>query len=475
MKALLISAGRSVIEIVREVVGSIEGLNLEVVPDVEGACVALADDVVLVLGHFPHGMTAARVARLLQAIDARKDPIPVLVLNDEGPAEPSRARRKLGVVASLTLPGDLERLGGLVNILTAAARAAGPPASSQGSDSSRIRIVGENSPFYYAQSGDIGPMMEQVRSVAPLPTTVLLTGETGTGKTHLARLIHDRSGRSDQPFVVVNCAALSAGLIESEMFGHQRGAFTGADRDRVGKFGESGRGTLLLDEIDSLPRELQAKLLHIVEARSFEPVGSNRTMPFEARLIAASNRNLEGEVAAGRFRADLYYRLNVVGFTLPPLRSRPWMIAPIAESFLAKFATRNGMSARRLSPEAMDRLQRHRWPGNVRELRNVIERAVALSTASEIRAEDLPTHLLSEEPCHSSTPEVAPATRPTENPNVRPHPGSLRGTKEEAEAARISEVLGKHRHHRQRTAAELGISRMTLYKKLHKYGFIRSA
>ena len=164
--------------------------------------------------------------------------------------------------------------------------------------------------------------MEQVRRVAALETTILLGGETGTGKTRLARLIHELSPRRDLPFLVVNCGALSTTLIESELFGHVKGAFTGADRDHIGKFAEVGRGTLLLDEIDSLPPALQAKLLRAVEERLFEPVGSNSSLPVQARLIAASNRALDQEAAANRFRSDLYYRLNVISFTLPPLRDR---------------------------------------------------------------------------------------------------------------------------------------------------------
>jgi psp operon transcriptional activator len=192
----------------------------------------------------------------------------------------------------------------------------------------------------------------------------------------MARLIHDLSPRRGQPFLVVNCGALSASLIESEMFGHIKGAFTGADRDRVGKFADAGGGTLFLDEIDSLPPSLQAKLLRAVEDKVFEAVGSNKTMEVRARLIVASNRDLANEVACDRFRGDLYYRLNVVGFTLPPLRERPEVIAGLANRFLEQFAAQCNRRLRGFSPGAMFCLESHSWPGNVRELRNVIERAV---------------------------------------------------------------------------------------------------
>jgi transcriptional regulator with PAS, ATPase and Fis domain len=233
-------------------------------------------------------------------------------------------------------------------------------------------------------------VVEQLRRVAPQETTVLLSGETGTGKTCLARLTHALSPRRAEPFLVVDCAALSPGLLESELFGHVRGAFTGADRDRPGKFAAAGAGTLLLDEVNSLPRELQSKLLRAVDERVFEPVGSNKPVPLRARLLAAANTPLDVEVRAGRFRADLYYRLNVVGLYLAPLRQRRGAIPGLAGRFLAELAGRGGGAARRLAPAALAALRRYDWPGNVRELRNVIERAVALCPGAEIRLDDLP-------------------------------------------------------------------------------------
>src|SRR5262249_42272148 len=218
-------------------------------------------------------------------------------------------------------------------------------------------------------------------------------GETGTGKTRLARLIHELSPRRDQPFLAVNCAALPASLMESEMFGHVRGAFTGADRDRSGKFAEAGSGTLLLDEIDALPLTLQAKLLRVVEERAFEPVGSNKSQAMQARLVVASNRCLEEEAAAGRFRADLYYRLDVVSFFLPPLRDPSDLIRPLVGPLVAEFAARNGRAVSGVSAEALEALEAYGWPGNIRELRNVVERGVALCPGAQVELEDLPAAL----------------------------------------------------------------------------------
>jgi DNA-binding NtrC family response regulator len=303
--------------------------------------------------------------------------------------------------------------------------------------------------------GGLDHLMAQVRRGAPLDLTVLLTGETGSGKTRLARLIHDLSPRRGEPFVAVDCSALAPGLSESELFGHARGAFTGAADDRAGKLAAAGAGTLLLDEINSLPLAVQGKLLRAVEERVFEPVGTNRLLPVRARLLAAANVPLEAEVEAGRFRADLYHRLNVLAFRLPALRERRGGIVPLAEAFLRESAARHGRAdLAGFSAGAAARLEAYPWPGNVRELRNAVERAVALCPAGAIDVEDLP------DPIRWFAPACA-GTRPL---------SPLRQWRDGLEVQRIREVLRKHNEGRSPTARELGISRVTLYKKLRKYG-----
>jgi DNA-binding NtrC family response regulator len=268
---------------------------------------------------------------------------------------------------------------------------------------------------------------------------------------------------------VANCGALAAGLIESELFGHVRGAFTGAVCARAGRLTEVGSGTLMLDDVEGLPASLQIKLLRAVEERVFEPVGSNKPQPMQARLIAASNRDLKEEAAAGRFRLDLYYRLNVVEFHLPALRQRRNVIAPLARQFLAEFAGQNGRPVHRLADCALHALEDYDWPGNVRELRNVIERAVALCPGQEVRRHDLPDYL------HQNRSATAFARHRcklgSESSVSR---GRLTETVAAVEADHISEALGKHKYNRRLVAKELGISRVTLYKKMRKYGLLPS-
>src|SRR5579864_8105244 len=352
----LVSADASVIEAVEGVIDSVGNLRLVVLPGTEEASSPLeGSEVALIVGHMTQGSNVSAVTSLLRTIAANRRPVPLLILSDEYHAEQALALLRLGAVDYLSRPRDLGRLTYRLEGWRGRAGAVGGapnPRSESRAKTIAIQKLGEQDPFLYYPYADMGRMMDQVRTVAPQETTVLLSGETGTGKTHLARLIHELSPRRESPFLVVNCGALSSGLIESEMFGHAKGSFTGADRERVGKFSEVGRGTLLLDEIDALPINLQAKLLRAVEERIFEPVGSNRSQPMRARLIAASNKSLDQEAADGRFRSDLYYRLNVVGFTLPPLRHRPSIIAPIANQFIADYAARNGRDIRGLTPEA---------------------------------------------------------------------------------------------------------------------------
>jgi transcriptional regulator with PAS, ATPase and Fis domain len=240
-----------------------------------------------------------------------------------------------------------------------------------------------------AQTPSLAPLAQSLALAASYDVTILLTGETGTGKTHLARLIHDCSPRRSRRFLAVPCGALSNNLVESELFGHVKGAFTGADQNKAGKFAAAGHGTILLDEIDALGLEQQAKLLRVIETGEFEPVGGNQTQICYARIIAASNWNLAEAVEQGRFRQDLYYRLDVMAFQLLPLRDRKQDIGPLAWHYVSLFTDKFHKTIASIHPDTVAILEAYSWPGNIRQLENVIQLAVMTSTGLEL----LPSHL----------------------------------------------------------------------------------
>ncbi len=256
-------------------------------------------------------------------------------------------------------------------------------------ENSRLRRAGLGSAFL-----GVSPAMQSVWSlvqkVAPTRSTVLVVGESGTGKEVVARAIHLSSPRSSQPFVPVNCGAIAEGVLESELFGHVKGAFTGATTDRPGLLVSAGQGTVLLDEIGEMPLGTQVKLLRVLQERTVKPVGSTREVPFDARVIGATNRRLEEEVKAGRFREDLLFRLNVITIEVPPLRERPGDISEFANFFLSRMATELGRPALTFAPETLELLRSYRFPGNVRQLQNIIERAATLAESDVLRPEDLP-------------------------------------------------------------------------------------
>ncbi len=303
-------------------------------------------------------------------------------------------------------------------------------------------------------------MTDQLDIAATHDVTVLIEGETGTGKTYLAKLIHECSARAPNRFLVVSCGTLSGNLIASEFFGHVRGAFTGADSSKVGKFAAAGQGTLLLDEIDTLCLEHQANLLRVIETGEFEPVGSNETQICQARIIAATNWNLAEAVDRGSFRRDLYYRLHVVTFHLPPLRARPQDISPLVRGMVAKYSSRFGKKIYAINPDAMRAIEQFPWPGNIRQLENVIQQAVLTCTGDSLTLSHLPPMVQSK----------SLDGRPTDA--VNGYSSSLAQNRETTERAVIIRALEKVAYSRTRAAQLLGVSRVTLYKKMKKYGLL---
>ncbi len=297
-------------------------------------------------------------------------------------------------------------------------------------------------------------LFARIRRIAATDATVLITGETGTGKELVARAVHYNSRVKDGPFVKVDCGALPRNLLESELFGHVKGAFTGAVRDRTGRFELARGGSIFLDEMGNLPLDVQAKLLRVLQDGLFEPVGSTRTVRTDARIIAATNADLPAEVRAGRFRSDLYFRLNVAVLEVPPLRDRPEDVPLLAHHFLNEFNLRHGRELRGFSPDALSLLESWNWPGNVRELRNVVEEAVILAPGPLVEPGDLRIPL-------SPAPSPAPAGKPRT---------SLRSALERPEKDILLAALRRNAWNCSRTAGELGVSRTTLYKKMKRFG-----
>jgi two-component system response regulator AtoC len=332
------------------------------------------------------------------------------------------------------------------------------------------RLVHENRRFRETiqeryQLGNIvgvsSPMLEVfklIARVAPIRSTVLISGESGTGKEVVARALHYNGPRASGPFVTIDCAGLAENLLESELFGHVRGAFTGAIAARRGLFEMGHGGTVFLDEIGDIGSNIQAKLLRVLELQEVKPVGSNDSIRIDVRLIAATNKDLQTAVREGRFREDLYYRLNVVSIHLPPLRERPQDIPALARHFLQKYAAANGKAIDRLAPETMARLEAYPWPGNVRELENAIERAVAVSRHPVLLPEDLPHHVTGGPPGAGT--------------DASPSDGLL--SLEELTGRHLRRVLAFTGNNKKRAAEILGIDRRTLYRMLARYSLADS-
>jgi two-component system nitrogen regulation response regulator NtrX len=303
-------------------------------------------------------------------------------------------------------------------------------------------------------------LRKQIRLVAPTNAGVLITGENGTGKELVARSIHYYSNRSEKPFIEINCAAIPEELIESELFGHERGAFTGAVAQKKGKFDLADGGTIFLDEIGDMSLKTQAKVLRILQERKFERVGGTRTVEVDVRVVAATNKILEEEIRVGAFREDLYYRLNVVPFKVPPLRERQEDIPHLIDHFLDTFCQREGRESKLLVPEAIDLMKRYDWPGNVRELKNVIERLVIMTPGRTITANQLPDYIITTEFARGivGKPE-----------NIR-EMGSLRMAREEFEKEFIIQKLEENDWNISKTAEAIELERSNLHRKIKSYG-----
>jgi two-component system, NtrC family, nitrogen regulation response regulator NtrX len=379
---------------------------------------------------------------ILESAKERLREVPVVMISGHASVETAVRAVRLGAEDFLEKPLSLDRV--LLTAQKAIERRSllAEIASFRGK-SEPEELVGDSPPMRR--------LKEEIARVAPTDARVLITGENGTGKELVARALHHLSARADSPLIEVNCAAIPEELIESELFGHVRGSFTGASEDRRGKFEEADGATLFLDEIGDMSARTQAKVLRALQEGRFTRVGGTRPITSDARILSATNKNLAEEIQRGKFREDLYFRLAVVPIDVPALRERAEDIAVLAGHFLEQASQRFGRRLKRLSAETLRALQTYRWPGNVRELKNLIERLMILSPGEEIGVEDLPTELRREE---AAVPPDAP----------------LRDAREDFERRYILAALRRHRGNVTRTAEALDLERSNLYRKLRSYG-----
>jgi len=371
---------------------------------------------------------------------------PVVILSGHGNVKTAVEATKLGAFDFIEKPPESER------ILLVARNAL---SQKRLSDENRRLKIGFDERFrMVGVSAALQKVWNAVERAAPTSATVLITGESGVGKELVARAIHRNSKRKDETFVQVNCAAIPDELIESELFGHEKGSFTGATEKQIGKFELAHKGTIFLDEVGDMSVKTQAKVLRVLQEGEVERIGSQKTIQVDVRVIAATNKKLEQLIEKGEFREDLYFRLSVIPIEVPPLRERPEDVPPLVEHFVRQFCQENNFRQKRLSAEAMEALRRHSWRGNVRELRNAIERLLIMVPEEEVAAEHLGDIL----------------RRSAETPARAETPGSLKDFKESSERTFLVEKLREHKWNISATATAIGTPRSNLYKKLEQYG-----
>jgi two-component system nitrogen regulation response regulator NtrX len=432
---------------IRESLSSIlreEGYHVEAVGSAEEALdrAAAGDLELMLLDVWLPGMDGLEALSRLQATPR---PPAVIMISGHGTIETAVRATKLGAFDFIEKPLSLEKIIVLVRNAIQQRRLLEENLLLRTELSHRYQVIGNSVPMK--------ALRQQIAVTAPTNGRVLIYGESGTGKELVAHALHAASLRTKGPFVEVNCAAIPEELIESELFGHLKGSFTGATEDKTGKFEKADSGTLFLDEIGDMSLRTQSKVLRVLEEQRFEPVGSNETMHVDVRVIAATNKNLEQEIARGSFRQDLFYRLNVIPFFVPPLRDRREDIPTLAKYFLRDFSSAYGKNTRELSDSAMEILVRYPWPGNVRELRNLVERLVIVCPHPRIEPHHLPPELF---------------RGAAESPN-QPY-STLHEARSAYEREFILRKLQEHRWNMTQTATALGLERSHLYRKMKSLG-----
>ncbi|MFO1243011.1 MAG: sigma-54 dependent transcriptional regulator [Rickettsiales bacterium] len=391
------------------------------------------------------------IEKLAQMLIAEHISVPIVACGVKADAKLAVAAIRAGAKEFIPLPPDEELIAAVLEAIT------------------------EESHSVIFKSPAMLQVMQMVDKIAAADASVLITGESGTGKEVIARYIHRKSVRSGKPFISVNCAAIPDNLLESELFGHEKGAFTGAMMRRIGKFEEANNGTLLLDEISEMDLKLQAKLLRAIQEREFDRLGSNSPVKVNIRILATSNRNLLEHAKSGKFREDLYYRLNVINVALPPLRERKEDIMPLADHFIAKYSKANGLPPRKFTDGALAKMQQYQWPGNVRELENIMHRAVLMAQGPEIdeAAVMLPQQFMGTAvPVENTSRETAANTPRPDGFDVAQLVGrSVADVEKDLILQTLDHCLGNRTH----AANILGISIRTLRNKLREYGVASDA
>ena len=408
------------------------------------------------------GMNGLETLAEIRKVD---EAVPVAMISGHGTIADAMQATRLGAFDFIEKPFTSERV--LVTV------AKGLEVRELRQENRELKLAMESKYEMVGESPALGAVLEAVRRAAPTNATVMLLGESGVGKELVARTIHRNSPRAAQRFVQVNCAAIPEELIESELFGHEKGSFTGATEKQIGKFEQADRGTIFLDEVGDMSAKTQAKVLRVLQEQEVERIGSARTIKVDVRILAATNKDLEQAIQRGEFREDLYFRLNVIPIVVPPLRERRGDIPILVQHFAKRISEEHNLRPGRFDGRAMEALQRYRWRGNIRELRNAVERLMIMTSGETVRFEDLPPDIRGDASGRPVPAEaVASASVPAGIPSAAATPpaGTLREFKDSAERAYLVQKLRDNHWNISKTAEVIDTPRSNLYKKLEQYG-----